>query len=137
MQAEFRAPRRRPRVHEAFEAPLPVNSERSEYRAELINHNLLVLNPEHIKKIHNQGFFGKGVLSRARPDYSISDQWEQHEGFLLPVVSTSRDWMKQLVSQTLLSVSQPVEMEDVSQGLREVRRSPLSLTEYLQLSLEE
>ncbi|KAI4785197.1 hypothetical protein KUCAC02_037904, partial [Chaenocephalus aceratus] len=41
------------------------------------------------------------------------------------------------VSQTLLSVSQPVEMEDVSQGLREVRRSPLSLTEYLQLSLEE
>ncbi|XP_033932725.1 tRNA-splicing endonuclease subunit Sen2 [Pseudochaenichthys georgianus] len=183
MQAEFRAPRRRPRVHEAFEAPLPVNSERSEYRAELINHNLLVLNPEHIKKIHNQGFFGKGVLSRARPDYSISNQWEQHEGFLLPVVSTSRydellRWAgaslsaqgldEAAVSQTLLSVSQPVEMEDVrreqtqepgsepgsdpgpgpgfvlvvsdsevSQGLREVRRSPLSLTEYLQLSLEE
>ncbi|KAK5934735.1 hypothetical protein CgunFtcFv8_015103 [Champsocephalus gunnari] len=152
MQAEFRAPRRRPRVHEAFEAPLPVNSESSEYRAELINHNLLVLNPEHIKKIHNQGFFGKGVLSRARPDYSISDQWEQHEGFLLPVVSTSRydellRWAgaslsaqgldEAAVSQTLLSVSQPVEMEDVSRGLREVRRSPLSLTEYLQLSLEE
>ncbi|KAK1901762.1 tRNA-splicing endonuclease subunit Sen2 [Dissostichus eleginoides] len=152
MQAEFRAPRRRPRVHEAFEAPLPVNSERSEYRAELINQNLLVVNPEHIKKIHNQGFFGKGVLSRARPDYSISDQWEQHEGFLLPVVSTSRydellRWAgaslsaqgldEAAVSQTLLSVSQPVEMEDVSQGLREVRRSPLSLTEYLQLSLEE
>ncbi|KAK5913249.1 hypothetical protein CesoFtcFv8_003049 [Champsocephalus esox] len=183
MQAEFRAPRRRPRVHEAFEAPLPVNSESSEYRAELINHNLLVLNPEHIKKIHNQGFFGKGVLSRARPDYSISDQWEQHEGFLLPVVSTSRydellRWAgaslsaqgldEAAVSQTLLSVSQPVEMEDVrreqtqepgsdpgpgpgpgpgfvlvvsdsevSRGLGEVRRSPLSLTEYLQLSLEE
>ncbi|KAJ4921359.1 hypothetical protein JOQ06_022803 [Pogonophryne albipinna] len=67
MQAEFRAPRRRPRVHEAFEAPLPVNSERSEYRAELINQNLLVFNPEHIKKIHNQNTEGFSYLSSQRP----------------------------------------------------------------------
>ncbi|KAK5873185.1 hypothetical protein PBY51_013819 [Eleginops maclovinus] len=193
MQAEFRAPRRRPRVHEEYEAPLPVSpEERSEYRAELLNQQLLVCDPEHIKKIHNQGFFGKGILSRARPDYSISDQWQQHQGLLLPVVSKSRydellRWAgaslsaqgldEAAVSQTLLSVSQPVEMEDVRreqhfrlvqqdsgsesdpgpdpgpdlgpgfvlvvfdrgvcEGLREVRRTPLSLTEYLQLSLEE
>ncbi|KAG7226624.1 hypothetical protein INR49_001794 [Caranx melampygus] len=82
MQAEFRAPRRRTRVQEEYEAPLPLSrspEERSDFRAELINQHVLVCHPDHIQKIHNQGYFGKGVLSRARPDHSISDQWEQME----------------------------------------------------------
>uniref|UniRef100_A0A8D3DAW7 tRNA-splicing endonuclease subunit SEN2 n=1 Tax=Scophthalmus maximus TaxID=52904 RepID=A0A8D3DAW7_SCOMX len=77
--AEFRAPRRRTRVHEAYEAPLPVGrspGERAEFRAELINQHVLVCHRDHIQKIHNQGYFGKGILSRARPDHSISDKWE-------------------------------------------------------------
>ncbi|XP_038551347.1 tRNA-splicing endonuclease subunit Sen2 [Micropterus salmoides] len=131
MQAEFRAPQRRTRVREEYEAPLPVSrspEERSDFRAELINQHVLVCHPDHIQKIHNQGYFGKGVLSRARPDYSISDQWEEHEGVLLPVVSQSRydellRWAGSMLSaqglddeavnQTLLRLSQPVEMEDV------------------------
>ncbi|GAA6233081.1 tRNA-splicing endonuclease subunit Sen2 [Lates japonicus] len=131
MQAEFRAPRRRTRVQEEYEAPLPVSrspGERTKLRAELINQHVLVCHPDHIQKIHNQGYFGKGVLSRARPDHSISDQWEQHEGLFLPVVSESRydellRWAgsalstqgldEEAVSQTLLRLSQPVEMEDV------------------------
>ncbi|XP_070703482.1 tRNA-splicing endonuclease subunit Sen2 [Pempheris klunzingeri] len=131
MQAEFRAPRRRTRVHEEYEAPLPLSrssDERSDFRAELINQHVLVCHPEHIQKIHNQGYFGKGILSRARPDHSISDQWEQHEGLLLPVVSLSRydellRWAggtlsaqgldEEAVKQTLLTLSRPVDMEDV------------------------
>ncbi|XP_039653269.1 tRNA-splicing endonuclease subunit Sen2 [Perca fluviatilis] len=131
MHAEFRAPRRRARVHEEFVAPLPVSrspEERSHFRAELINQHVLVCDPEHIQKIYNQGYFGKGVLSRARPDHNISDQWEQHQGLLLPVVSQSRyeellRWAgaslsaqgldEDAVNQTLLSLSQPVKMEDV------------------------
>nr|XP_046241154.1 tRNA-splicing endonuclease subunit Sen2 isoform X2 [Scatophagus argus] len=131
MQAEFRAPRRRTRVVGEYEAPLPVSrspEERSDFRAQLINQHVLVCHPDHIQKIHNQGYFGKGILSRASPDHSISDQWEQHEGVFLPVISQSRydkllRWAgaalstqgldEQAVSQTLLRVSQPVEMEHV------------------------
>uniref|UniRef100_A0A8D3A068 tRNA-splicing endonuclease subunit Sen2 n=1 Tax=Scophthalmus maximus TaxID=52904 RepID=A0A8D3A068_SCOMX len=131
MQAEFRAPRRRTRVHEAYEAPLPVGrspGERAEFRAELINQHVLVCHRDHIQKIHNQGYFGKGILSRARPDHSISDKWEEHKGLFLPVVSQSRyeemlRWAEaalvaqgldgEAVSQILSSISQPVEMEDV------------------------
>ncbi|XP_060897578.1 tRNA-splicing endonuclease subunit Sen2 isoform X2 [Labrus mixtus] len=131
MQAEFRAPRRRPRVYEDYEAPLPVThspEERSDFRAELINQHVLVCPQDHIQKIHNQGYFGKGILSRARPDHSISNQWEQHEGVMLPVISQSRydellKWAgatlsaqgldEDSVNQTLLRISQPVDMEDV------------------------
>nr|XP_020515766.2 tRNA-splicing endonuclease subunit Sen2 [Labrus bergylta] len=131
MQAEFRAPRRRPRVYEDYEAPLPVSrspEERSDFRAELINQHVLVCHQDHIQKIHNQGYFGKGILSRARPDHSISNQWEQHEGVMLPVISQSRydellKWAgatlsaqgldKDSVNQILLRISQPVDMEDV------------------------
>uniref|UniRef100_A0A3P8U207 tRNA-splicing endonuclease subunit Sen2 n=1 Tax=Amphiprion percula TaxID=161767 RepID=A0A3P8U207_AMPPE len=131
MQAEFRAPRRRTRVQEEYEAPLPVSlrpEERSLFRAELINQHVLVWDPEQIQKIHNQGFFGKGVLSRARPDHSISDQWEEHEGLFLPLVSQARyeellRWAgatlsaqgldEEAVNQTLLQLSQPIGTEDL------------------------
>lgn len=104
MQAEFRAPRRRSRVFEAYEGPLPVgrctDAQRT-FRGDLINQQVLVCHPDHIQKIHSQvtestlcdqnrrlthtgsddcvafqGFFGKGILSRARPDRGISDRWE-------------------------------------------------------------
>ncbi|XP_041804950.1 tRNA-splicing endonuclease subunit Sen2 isoform X2 [Chelmon rostratus] len=131
MQAEFRAPRRRTRVQEEYEAPLPVSrspEERSDFRAQLTNQHVLVCHPDHIQKIHNQGYFGKGILSRARPDHSISDQWEQHEGLFLPVISQSRydellRWAgsalsaqgldEEAVNQSLLRLSQPVEMKNV------------------------
>ncbi|XP_054472195.1 tRNA-splicing endonuclease subunit Sen2 [Anoplopoma fimbria] len=136
MQAEFKAPRRRRRVYEELQAPLPVSSrpeDSTDYRAELLNQHVVVCHQDHIQKIYSQGYFGKGVLSRARPDYSISDQWEQHEGLSLPVISQSRyeellRWAgsalsaqgldEDAVNQTLLSISQPVEMEDVRSEMR-------------------
>ncbi|KAM4740334.1 tRNA-splicing endonuclease subunit Sen2 isoform 2-T2 [Anableps anableps] len=93
MQAEFRPPRRRTRVYENYEAPLPLirsQRDRKHYRGELVHQQVLVCHPGHIQSIYNQGYFGKGVLSRAQPDHSVSDQWERHKGMLLPVVSQSR-----------------------------------------------
>ncbi|MEQ2211803.1 hypothetical protein XENOCAPTIV_016786 [Xenoophorus captivus] len=131
MQAEFRPPRRRTRVYEDYEAPLPLirnQQERKHYRGELVHQQVLVCHPDHIQSIYNQGYFGKGVLSRARPNHSISDQWEQHKGLLLPVVSQSRyvellRWAEadlssqgldeEAVSQTLLALTETVEVEDV------------------------
>ncbi|XP_042370077.1 tRNA-splicing endonuclease subunit Sen2-like, partial [Plectropomus leopardus] len=125
MQAEFRAPRRRTQVQEEFEAPLPV---RSHFRAQLINQHVLVCDPDHIQEIHNQGYFGKGILSRSRPDHNISDQWEEHQGLVLPVISQSRfeellRWAgsalsaqgldEEAVSQTLLRLCQPIDVEAV------------------------
>ncbi|XP_040889987.1 tRNA-splicing endonuclease subunit Sen2 [Toxotes jaculatrix] len=131
MQAEFRAPRRRIRVQEEYEAPFPLSrspEDRTDLQAELINQHVLVCHPSHIQRIHSQGYFGKGILSRTRPDHSISDQWEQHGGLFLPVIPQSRyeellRWARaalsaqgvddEAVTQTLLRLSQPVEMEDV------------------------
>ncbi|XP_039896888.1 tRNA-splicing endonuclease subunit Sen2 isoform X2 [Simochromis diagramma] len=129
MYADFRAPRRRLRVTEELEAPLPLSPrERSHFQAELLNQHVLVCDPEHSQKIHDQGYFGKGVLSRSRPEHSISNQWEQHEGVFLPVVSQARyeellkwvgsalsaqGWDEEAVHQTLLRLSQPIQMEDV------------------------
>lgn len=64
MEADFRPPKRRKRIREEYEDPLPVSrdpgessgfaGERSEFKGELINQHVLVCHPEHIKKIHNQ-----------------------------------------------------------------------------------
>uniref|UniRef100_A0A3Q1FEF6 tRNA-splicing endonuclease subunit Sen2 n=1 Tax=Acanthochromis polyacanthus TaxID=80966 RepID=A0A3Q1FEF6_9TELE len=127
---KFRAPRRRARVQEEYEGSLPVSrrpEERSLFRAELINQHVLIRDPEHIQKIHNQGFFGKGVLSRARPDHSISDQWEGECHISpLPLCHRYQELLRwagatlsaqgldeEAVNQTLLKLSQPVGMEDL------------------------
>lgn len=57
MQADFRPPKRRSRVREEYEGPLPVSrdpGQSSEFRGELINQHVLVCQPDHITKIHNQ-----------------------------------------------------------------------------------
>nr|XP_061813433.1 tRNA-splicing endonuclease subunit Sen2-like [Nerophis lumbriciformis] len=135
MQAEFRPPRRRCRVYEEYVAPLPVRSRsspekgsasrptRSYFRADIVNGHVLVTDPDHISDIYNQGYFGKGILSRARPEYTIFNQWRDHQGFLLPVVTCTRyeellGWAesallaqgsaRESVDETLLRLRQPV-----------------------------
>uniref|UniRef100_A0A3B5B7R5 tRNA-splicing endonuclease subunit Sen2 n=1 Tax=Stegastes partitus TaxID=144197 RepID=A0A3B5B7R5_9TELE len=117
MQAELRAPRRRTRVLEEYEAPLPVGrspEEESHFRAELLNQHVLVSQAELVLLF--QGYFGKGVLSRARPDHGISDQWEREYEELLRWAGASlaaQGLDEETVNQTLLKLSEPVEMEDV------------------------
>ncbi|NXD27977.1 SEN2 endonuclease, partial [Spelaeornis formosus] len=75
-EAAFHPPRRKRRVFESYEAPFPVDVGGKDFRlcqAEIINSNVIVRNPEDIEQLYNKGYFGKGILSRSRPVFSISD----------------------------------------------------------------
>ncbi|NXT18996.1 SEN2 endonuclease, partial [Syrrhaptes paradoxus] len=75
-EAVFHPPRRKRRVFESYEGPFPVDVGGKDFRicqAEIINNNVIVRNPEDIEQLYNKGYFGKGILSRSRPVYSISD----------------------------------------------------------------
>ncbi|NWH85661.1 SEN2 endonuclease, partial [Aegithalos caudatus] len=75
-EAVFHPPRRKRRVFESYEAPFPVDVGGKDFRlcqAEIVNNNVIVRNPEDIEQLYNKGYFGKGILSRSRPVFSISD----------------------------------------------------------------
>ncbi|XP_068107895.1 tRNA-splicing endonuclease subunit Sen2 isoform X2 [Hyperolius riggenbachi] len=81
-QAVFHAPRRKRRVYESYESPFPIpmshDSCVKEFRvcqAEMVHHSVIVRNLEEIELLYGKGFFGKGILSRSRPEYNI-DQAE-------------------------------------------------------------
>ncbi|XP_046881250.1 tRNA-splicing endonuclease subunit Sen2 [Hypomesus transpacificus] len=134
-EAVFQAPKRRARVYEAYEAPFPVllTAEDAKlpvdlvYRAEIVNKNVIVRDPDHIQALYGKGYFGKGMLSRARPDYCISNTWEKLGDRHLPVISLSKyqqrlSWVRDgllgqgldldTVSQTLQKFSREVEIVD-------------------------
>ncbi|KAF6732310.1 tRNA-splicing endonuclease subunit Sen2 [Oryzias melastigma] len=142
MQADFRAPRRRARVYEELEAPLPVirsPGEKCRYRAELINQHVLVCHPEHIRRIHNQVRVARVFLEKAfcqERDLITAFQKNgrnsrictfpfslrpgtknylggQRQVFLL------RDCLQRSVDQTLHELTQKLEIEDVRRELRE------------------
>ncbi|NXG59104.1 SEN2 endonuclease, partial [Hemiprocne comata] len=75
-EAVFHPPRRKRRVFESYVSPFPVEVGGKDFRicqAEILNNNVIVRNPEDIEQLYNKGYFGKGILSRSRPVYSISD----------------------------------------------------------------
>ncbi|NWU82502.1 SEN2 endonuclease, partial [Onychorhynchus coronatus] len=75
-EAVFHPPRRKRRVFESYEGPFPVDVGGKDFRmcrAEIINNNVIVRSPEDIEQLYNKGYFGKGILSRSRPVFSISD----------------------------------------------------------------
>ncbi|XP_039564399.1 tRNA-splicing endonuclease subunit Sen2 [Passer montanus] len=75
-EAVFHPPRRKRRVLESYEAPFPVDVGGKDFRlcqAEIINNNVIVRDPKDIEQLYNKGYFGKGILSRSRPVFSISD----------------------------------------------------------------
>nr|XP_038027920.1 tRNA-splicing endonuclease subunit Sen2-like isoform X1 [Anas platyrhynchos] len=77
-EAVFRPPRRKRRVFESYEAPFPVDVGGEDFRmcqAEIMNNNVIVRNPEDIERLYNKGYFGKGILSKSRPVYSISNPY--------------------------------------------------------------
>ncbi|XP_045407395.1 tRNA-splicing endonuclease subunit Sen2 isoform X2 [Lemur catta] len=80
-EAIFHAPKRKRRVYENYESPWPIpfdqdQSPKKEFRifhAEMINNNVIVRNAEDIQQLYGKGYFGKGILSRSRPNFTISD----------------------------------------------------------------
>lgn len=133
MEAEFRAPKRRTRVYEVYEGPLPLNQglnqDQNQFRADLINKQVLIQNPDHIRILYSQGFFGKGVLSKSGPTHSVSGKWENHNGLLLPVLSQQRyeqllKWAEHtLFSQGLdeVAVRQKLQQVSTSVSVEQVR----------------
>ncbi|MEE6523346.1 hypothetical protein FKM82_022208 [Ascaphus truei] len=81
-QATFRAPRRKRKVYESYQSPFPVPlSHEDSYaddfkicQAEIINNSVVVTSPQDIELLYGKGYFGKGILSRSRPQYNIGDQ---------------------------------------------------------------
>ncbi|KAJ8259852.1 hypothetical protein GJAV_G00174210 [Gymnothorax javanicus] len=97
-EAVFQAPKRRARVYESYEAPFPVPvsvedatfRDHRVYRGEILNQHVIVRDPDHIQALYGRGYFGKGILSRSRPEYSISDKWRNISERCLPVISSAQ-----------------------------------------------
>ncbi|NXP12145.1 SEN2 endonuclease, partial [Thinocorus orbignyianus] len=110
-EAVFHPPRRKRRVFESYESPFPVEVGGRDFRicqAEIINNNVIVRNPEDIEQLYNKGYFGKGILSRSRPVYSISDpsliaKW-QGANIKLPIITSKKyqrrvQWAKSILQE--------------------------------------
>ncbi|XP_032851722.2 tRNA-splicing endonuclease subunit Sen2 [Tyto alba] len=110
-EAVFHPPRRKRRVFESYQAPFPVDVGGKDFRicqAEIINNNVIVTNPEDIEQLYNKGYFGKGILSRSRPVYSISDpllvtKW-QGANINMPIIGSKKyqchvQWAKSVLQQ--------------------------------------
>ncbi|NXT80355.1 SEN2 endonuclease, partial [Zapornia atra] len=110
-EAVFHPPRRKRRVFESYESPFPVDVGGKDFRicqAEIINNNVIVRNPEDIEQLYNKGYFGKGILSRSRPEYNISDpslvtKW-QGGNINMPIVTSRKyqyrvQWAKSILRE--------------------------------------
>lgn len=68
-------------MYESYESPLPIpfsqdQSPRKEFRifqAEMISNNVVVRGTEDMEQLYGKGYFGKGILSRSRPNFTISN----------------------------------------------------------------
>ncbi|XP_057260197.1 tRNA-splicing endonuclease subunit Sen2 [Pezoporus wallicus] len=109
--AAFHPPRRKRRVFESYESPFPVEVGGKDFRmcrAEILLNNVIVTNPEDIKQLYNKGYFGKGILSRSRPVYSISDpslvsKW-QGANINMPIITAKKyqyhvQWAKSVLQE--------------------------------------
>ncbi|KAJ8258649.1 hypothetical protein COCON_G00176610 [Conger conger] len=123
-EAVFQAPKRRVRVYESYEAPfpVPVSAEDAQfqqhhvYRAEILNQHVIVRDPDHIQAIYGKGFFGKGILSRSRPEHSISEKWRNINDRCLPVISFTQYQQRVNLARDVL-LAQGLDEEDANQVL--------------------
>lgn len=68
-------------MYESYESPLPIpfsqdQGPRREFRvfqAEMISNNVVVRGTEDMEQLYGKGYFGKGILSRSRPNFTISN----------------------------------------------------------------
>ncbi|OXB69843.1 UNVERIFIED_CONTAM: hypothetical protein H355_010661 [Colinus virginianus] len=96
-EAAFHPPRRKRRVFECYQAPFPVGCSEGDFRmcrADLVNNSVVVRSPEDMDQLYNKGYFGKGILSRSRPVYSISDpslvsKW-QGANLNMPIITSKK-----------------------------------------------
>ncbi|NXA10942.1 SEN2 endonuclease, partial [Sapayoa aenigma] len=123
-EAVFHPPRRKRRVFESYEGPFPVDAGGKDFRmcqAEIINNNVIVRNPEDIEQLYNKGYFGKGILSRSRPVFSISDplltgKW-QGVNTNMPIITSQKyqrrvQWARSVLKEQGLDDSSATQILD-------------------------
>ncbi|XP_032628451.1 tRNA-splicing endonuclease subunit Sen2 isoform X1 [Chelonoidis abingdonii] len=116
VEAVFHAPRRKRRVFESYDSPFPIPASPEDicgkyfkiYQAEIINNNVIVRNSKDIEQLYSKGYFGKGILSRSRPEYNISDpllvaKWQDAK-INMPILSSKKyqchlEWAKSLMQE--------------------------------------
>ncbi|KAA0708035.1 tRNA-splicing endonuclease subunit [Triplophysa tibetana] len=118
-EAVFQAPKRRAKIYESFEAPLPIREDEDHiiYRADIINHHVIVKHPLHIQALYDRGYFGKGVFSRSRPEHRISQQWKCIGDRYHPVI-TSSEYQKRVSWARAALLMQGLDDDAVSHALR-------------------
>ncbi|XP_069823189.1 tRNA-splicing endonuclease subunit Sen2 [Dendropsophus ebraccatus] len=114
-QATFHAPRRKRKVYESYESPFPVPLSHDGYmkdfricRGEIINNTVIVRSVEDIALLYGKGYFGKGILSRSRPEYNIEQEelrvrWKGSK-VKFPIISSIKyqhhlQWAKELLEE--------------------------------------
>uniref|UniRef100_A0AAF6ZF59 Peroxisome proliferator-activated receptor gamma n=1 Tax=Bos taurus TaxID=9913 RepID=A0AAF6ZF59_BOVIN len=113
-EAVFRPPKRKRRVHDSYESPLPIpcgqdcgpEKDFRIFRAEMINSHVIVRGLEDMEQLYGKGYFGKGILSRSRPNFTISDpklvaKWKDMK-LDLPVITSKKyqrsvEWAAELL----------------------------------------
>uniref|UniRef100_A0A8C2S2F5 tRNA intron endonuclease N-terminal domain-containing protein n=2 Tax=Capra hircus TaxID=9925 RepID=A0A8C2S2F5_CAPHI len=113
-EAVFRPPKRKRRVHDSYESPLPIpcgqdcgpEKDFRIFRAEMINSHVIVRGLEDMEQLYGKGYFGKGILSRSRPNFTISDpklvaKWKDMK-LDLPVITSKKyqrsvEWASELL----------------------------------------
>ncbi|XP_059017757.1 tRNA-splicing endonuclease subunit Sen2 [Mustela lutreola] len=146
-EAVFRAPKRKRRVYESYESPLPIpfgqdcgpKQDFKVFTAELINNNVIVRNAEDMEQLYGRGYFGKGILSRSRPNFTISDpkliaKWKDMKTDM-PIITSKKyqhrvEWAAELmrgqgqeestVQTTLQDYTKPLEHPGIKR--KEVQR---------------
>ncbi|XP_055985513.1 tRNA-splicing endonuclease subunit Sen2 [Sorex fumeus] len=97
-EAVFRAPKRKRRVFESFEGPLPLpfgpRKDFRLFRAELLNNGVMVRDAAEMEQLYGKGYFGKGILSRSRPRFTVSDpklaaRWKDVKT-TLPIITSEK-----------------------------------------------
>ncbi|XP_075039262.1 tRNA-splicing endonuclease subunit Sen2 isoform X2 [Mixophyes fleayi] len=120
-QATFHAPRRKRKVYESYESPFPIPLSHDCYmkdfricEAEIINNYVIVRRLQDIELLYGKGYFGKGILSRSRPEYNIAQNElrvrRKDSKMKLPIVSSRKyqhhvEWAKGLLEGQGLDAS--------------------------------
>ncbi|KAG8556859.1 hypothetical protein GDO81_018232 [Engystomops pustulosus] len=137
-QATFHAPRRKRKVYESYESPFPIPLSHDCFmkdfricKGEVINNNVIVRDMEDIELLYGKGYFGKGILSRSRPEYNITQEeirgrWKDPK-IKLPIISSSKyqhhvEWARELLQ------GQGMDSKSINKIL-ENYTSPISLPE--------
>ncbi|XP_034368254.1 tRNA-splicing endonuclease subunit Sen2 isoform X1 [Arvicanthis niloticus] len=152
-EAVFRAPKRKRRVYESYESPLPIpfgqdQDPRKEFRifqAEMISNNVVVRGAEDMEQLYGKGYFGKGVLSRSRPNFTLSNpklaaRWKGVQTDM-PIITSekyqqrvqwARDFMRRqghdesTVQKILTDYTEPLELPCRKGEEESPRHEPLS-----------